>query len=130
MTTGRNNRKLRLGVNIDHVATLRNARGAAFGDRRFPKITGVELHNLRFEVSVLHSFEPIASPADLEPARYGVIARTADGRGATLLPALVGIDTPDQQFRIVCEKGGINPDEPVTLVRYSVDKFKEPGCPD
>ncbi len=110
--------------------TWRNAGGAAFGDPRFPKITGVELHNLRFEVSVLHSFEPIASPADLEPARYGVIVRTADGRRATLLPALVGIDTPDQQFRIVCEKGGINPAEPVTLVRYSVDKFKEPGCPD
>ncbi len=32
MTTGRNNRKLRLGVNIDHVATLRNARGAAYPD--------------------------------------------------------------------------------------------------
>ena len=32
MTTGRNNGKLRLGVNIDHVATLRNARGAAYPD--------------------------------------------------------------------------------------------------
>ena len=110
--------------------TLRNAHGAAFGDRRFPQVTAVELHNLRFEVSVLHSFEPIDSPALLDPSRYGVIVRTADGRGATLLPALVGIETAEQQFRIVCEKGGINPTEKVTLTRYHVDKFREPGCPD
>ncbi len=109
--------------------TLLNARSAAFADPRFPRVTSVELHNLRFEVSVLHSFQPIGSPASLDPARYGVIVRTADGRRATLLPALVGIDTAEQQFRMVCEKGGISPAEPVTLVRYAVDKFKEPGCP-
>ncbi len=110
--------------------TWRNARSAAFADPRFPRITGVEMHNLRIEVSVLHSFEALTSPSELAPARYGVIVRTADGRRATLLPALAGIDTPEQQFRLVCEKGGINPTETVTLVRYSVDKFKEPGCPD
>ena len=32
MTSGENHGKLRLGVNIDHVATLRNARGAAYPD--------------------------------------------------------------------------------------------------
>lgn len=110
--------------------TWRNAHSAAFGDRRFPQVTAVELHNLRFEVSVLHSFEPIDSPAALDPSRFGVIVKTADGRGATLLPAIVGIDTAEQQFRIVCEKGGINPTENVRLTRYRVDKFREPGCPD
>jgi AmmeMemoRadiSam system protein A len=110
--------------------TCANAIGAAFRDPRFPQVTAIELHNLRFEVSVLHSFEPVDSPAALEPKTCGVIVRTADGRRATLLPGLVGIDTAEQQFRIVCEKGGINPAEPVSITRYRVDKFKEPGCPD
>lgn len=110
--------------------TWRNAQSAAFGDRRFPQVTAVELHNLRFEVSVLHSFEPIDSPALFDPSRYGVIVQTADGRRATLLPAIVGIETAEQQFRLVCEKGGINPAEPVRITRYRVDKFREPGCPD
>lgn len=110
--------------------TWRNAIGAAFSDHRFPPVTGVEMHNLRFEVSVLHSFETVDSPQLLEPAEWGVIVRTADGRRATLLPALNGIDTAEQQFRAVCEKGGIAPGEAVTITRYRVDKFKEPGCPD
>ncbi len=110
--------------------TWRNALGAAFGDRRFPQVTAVELHNLRFEVSVLHSFEPIGSPSELDPARFGVIVKTPDGRRATLLPCIVGIESAAQQFRIVCEKGTIDPTEQVALTRYRVDKFREPGCPD
>jgi MEMO1 family protein len=105
--------------------TWRNSRLAAFNDPRFPKVTPVELHNLRFEVSVLHSFEEIATQHLLDPLRYGVIVSTADGRRATLLPGIVGIETIEQQWRTVCQKGGIAHDETVRIIRYQADKFSE-----
>src|SRR5207244_2742495 len=48
--------------------TWRNARLAAFGDGRFRAVEALELHTLRFGVSVLHSFEQVASLAELDPA--------------------------------------------------------------
>ncbi len=105
--------------------TWRNAQLAAFKDPRFPQVTAVELHNLRFEVSVLHTFEEVVAREDLDPARYGVIVSTADGRRATLLPGIEGIETVEQQWRTVCQKGGIAHDESVRIVRYQVDKFSE-----
>ena len=36
--------------------------------------------------------------------------QTADGRQALLLPDLEGVDTVEQQLRITCRKGGIDPE--------------------
>ena len=46
----------------------------------------------------------------MDPKRYGMIVRTLDGRRALLLPDLEGVDTVEQQLRITCRKGSIDPD--------------------
>jgi MEMO1 family protein len=100
---------------------------AAFRDGRFRPVDAWELHHLRFEVSVLHSFEEVSSTAELAPERWGVLVETPDGRRATLLPGIAGITTAEQQFAAVCEKGGIRSAELSRIVRYQVDKFAGDG---
>ena len=105
--------------------TWRNARLAAFQDRRFDRVTAGELDDLRFEVSVLHSPEEIASEMELDPTRYGVIVSAAGGRRGLLLPGIEDIKTPQQQVGFARKKGWISPDEPVKLQRFEVDRFEE-----
>lgn len=107
--------------------TWRNARLAALQDRRFDRVTAGELDDLRFEVSVLHSPEEIASETELDPARYGVIVSAADGRRGLLLPDIQEIKTPQQQVSFARKKGWISPGEPVALQRFQVDRFEEPA---
>ncbi|MGD1083112.1 MAG: AmmeMemoRadiSam system protein A [Verrucomicrobiota bacterium] len=105
--------------------TWRSARLAAFEDSRFPSVEADELANLRFEVSVLHSMERAASASDLDPARYGVVVSTEDGRRGLLLPGIAEIKTVGRQLGVAREKGGIGPEEPVMLQRFEVDHFEE-----
>jgi AmmeMemoRadiSam system protein A/AmmeMemoRadiSam system protein B len=105
--------------------TWRNARLAAFHDRRFPPVAQSELGGLRFEVSVLHPPETIRQASDLDPARYGIIVSVDDGRRGLLLPGIQEIKTPEEQLRLAREKGGIGPDEPATVQRFQVDHFAE-----
>lgn len=107
--------------------TWRSARLAALQDKRFAPVKAEELADLRFEVSVLHPLEDVSSAEELEPARYGVIVTAADGRRGLLLPGIEQIKTPEQQLRLAREKGWISPNEPVTLQRFEVDHFEEPG---
>jgi AMMECR1 domain-containing protein len=83
------------------------------------------LAGLRFEVSVLHPPEDIASAAELDPGRYGVIVSTGDGRRGLLLPGIKEIQTVAQQLLIARKKAGIGPDEPIHLQRFLVDHFEE-----
>jgi AmmeMemoRadiSam system protein A len=105
--------------------TWRSARVAAFEDTRFPSVTADEIPNLRFDVSVLHSMEKVSSAGELDPARYGVVVSTQDGRRGLLLPAIPEIKTSQQQLGIARKKGWIEPDEPVMLQRFQVDHFEE-----
>jgi AmmeMemoRadiSam system protein A len=105
--------------------TWRSARLAALHDHRFTPVTPGELAGLRFEVSVLHAPEAVASPEQLDPQRYGVIVATRDGRRGLLLPGIPEITTVERQLHIARHKGGITPDEPVTLQRFVVDHFAE-----
>ena len=91
--------------------TWRSARLAAFQDSRFPPVEADELPNLRFDVSVLHSMEKISSADELDPARYGVVVSTGDGRRGLLLPGIAEIKTGAQQLGIARKKGWIGPDE-------------------
>ncbi len=106
--------------------TWHSARLAAFHDSRFDPVEARELPNLHFEVSVLHSMEKITSADELDPARYGVIVSTEDGRRGLLLPALPDITTGKQQLAFTRRKGWIGPNEPVLLQRFQVDHFEEP----
>ena len=67
--------------------------------------------------------EEVSGPEDLDPKEYGVIVRTVDGRQALLLPDLEGVDTVEQQLRITCRKGGIDPDrDHYRIFRFQVER--------
>jgi AMMECR1 domain-containing protein len=106
--------------------TWRNARLAAFEDSRCPPVAADELADLRFQVSVLHSIEGVASVVELDPRRYGVIVSSGDGRRGLLLPGIADIETGEEQLQLAWQKGCIDPNEPVTIQRFQVDRFEEP----
>ena len=57
--------RLRLGVNIDHVATVRNARGGAYPDPfRSPKSSHARASSIKRRISAIAGVRPlkIASP--------------------------------------------------------------------
>lgn len=82
-----------------------NAIAAASEDPRFEPVTAEELDLLSISVDVLSPPTP-AQYSQLNPARLGLIARW-QGRQGLLLPDLPGVDTPQEQLRIVCAKAGI-----------------------
>ena len=77
-------------------------------DSRFDPVDADELHELVYDVDVLGEPEPIASEADLDVRKYGVIVSTRDGRRGLLLPDLDGVDSVSEQVRIAAQKGGID----------------------
>ena len=79
-----------------------------------------ELPYLDINVDVLTEPERIASEADLDVKRYGVIVEKGRRRGL-LLPDLEGVDTVDYQVSIAKQKAGILEDDPdVILYRFEV----------
>ncbi|HOG00424.1 MAG: 2-aminophenol 1,6-dioxygenase beta subunit [Firmicutes bacterium ADurb.Bin248] len=98
---------------------LRNAVSAASEDPRFEPVGEDELDSLVYSVDVLGSPEPIASEAELDPKRYGVIVERGARRGL-LLPDLAGVDTAREQVRIAKQKAGIGEGENVRLYRFEV----------
>jgi AmmeMemoRadiSam system protein A len=102
---------------------LHNAVSAGTGDPRFPPVRKEELETLVYSVDVLGEPEPIASEAELDPKKYGVIVEQGTRRGL-LLPDLAGVDTPDLQIAIARRKAGIGPDEPVKLWRFEVVRHR------
>ncbi len=99
------------------------ARDAAFRDGRFAPVAMAELAELRCEVSVILGLKEVASPAELDAARYGVVVTADDGRRGVLLPAVPGIETVKEQLAVARCKGGIGGSEPVRLQRFAVKKF-------
>ncbi len=102
---------------------IRSAISAAIRDPRFEQVTLDELPALSIHVQLLDPPEPVAGPAELDPARYGLIVRAEDRQGL-LLPGLDGIDTAEHQIAAVCAKAGIDPDTPIELYRFRVRTVK------
>ena len=98
---------------------IRNAVSAAMHDPRFEPIRPDELPWLEISVDVLGEPEDIASEAELDVKRYGVIVSRGHRRGL-LLPDLDGVDTVRQQVDIARQKAGIGPHEKVALQRFRV----------
>ena len=97
-----------------------NAISAATRDPRFPPITVPELEHLSISVDVLGQAEPIASEAELDVKRFGVIVEKGFRRGL-LLPDLEGVDTVEYQAAIAKRKAGIGLDEKgVQMYRFEV----------
>ncbi|NLE10667.1 MAG: AmmeMemoRadiSam system protein A [Actinobacteria bacterium] len=97
-----------------------NAISAATKDPRFYPLEASELDGLDISVDVLEAPEEVGGPEDLDVKEYGVIVRAIDGRRGLLLPDLDGVETVDQQIRIACRKGGIDPVEE----QYSIFRFR------
>lgn len=100
-----------------------NAISACSRDPRFSPVREDELGELVYSVDVLTSPEPISSPDELDPARYGVIVRNGSRQGL-LLPDLAGVDTVQQQISIAKRKANIRPEEPVDLMRFEVVRHR------
>ncbi len=98
---------------------IENAVSACSRDPRFPAVERRELGLLEISVDVLGEKERIASPAELNVKRYGVIVSNGAKRGI-LLPDLEGVDTAEQQIAIARKKAGIADGEAVTLERFEV----------
>jgi AmmeMemoRadiSam system protein A len=105
--------------------TAKNAVSAATRDPRFPRVQRDELDHLTIDVTVLHPLEEIRSEAELEPLRYGVVVRDAEGRQGVLLPDLPGIDDVKTQVRIARQKARILETTPITLYRFLAERFVE-----
>ena len=100
---------------------VENAVSAGCHDPRFSPVREDELTELVYDVDVLGEPEPVGDRSELDPARYGVIVSTPDGRRGLLLPALDGVDTVDEQLQIAARKGGISLGEKgVRLERFEV----------
>lgn len=98
---------------------VRNAVCAGTEDPRFAPVEAHELAGLEYKVDVLGEAEAIASPAELDVKRYGVIVSCGRRRGL-LLPDLDGVDTVEEQVAIARQKGGIRPEEKYSLARFEV----------
>lgn len=101
------------------------AREAALADRRFDPVTLDELPDLRFEVSVLSPLEPVRHVSELDPARFGVVVSTRDGRRGALLPHIEGVSTVAEQLSIARRKAGIHAAEDASIARFTVQHFQE-----
>jgi AmmeMemoRadiSam system protein A len=104
---------------------IMNAIAASSRDHRFLPITQEEVKNLSIEVSLLSTPEKISDISELDPKKYGVIAKCSGGRCGLLLPDLEGVDSSEQQFLIACQKGGIDPlsNKKIEIERFEVKKF-------
>lgn len=102
---------------------IENAVSSATRDTRFPPVGPDELGTLTVSVDVLSTPEPVASVAELDAKKYGVIAQSGFRRGL-LLPDIAGVDTPEEQIAICRRKGGIGPEEEIELQRFTVTRYR------
>lgn len=101
---------------------VHNAVSAAVEDSRFPPMERGELDSASIKVDVLGKPEPVTDRSALDAERFGVIVSLGYRRGL-LLPALEGVDTPEEQIAIALSKAGIRSDEPYELERFEVVRY-------
>jgi AmmeMemoRadiSam system protein A len=102
---------------------IQNAISAASRDPRFSPVAKHELAGMKYGVDVLAPPELVGGPEDLDPAHFGAIIATPDGRRGLLLPGIEGIDSVDEQWRALHLKAGITPGTTVRVERFTVTRF-------
>ena len=101
-----------------------NAISAAVHDYRFNPVSKNELDNLIYEVSLLNPPEQINSVGNLDVKKYGVIVKSSDRKTGLLLPDIEGVETPEEQISIACQKARIDLEmEKIELFRFTVSKY-------
>lgn len=113
-----------IGARMESVLEeiIQNAVSAAVEDPRFPPLEEKELSDLDIKVDILQEAKPVADKSMLDAQRYGVIVKLGWRKGV-LLPALKGVDTPDEQIAIALAKAGIEKDEPYELECFEVVRY-------
>ena len=94
---------------------------SATSDPRFPPLGADEIGDLAITVYLLHTPETVGGPEDLDPRRFGIIVTGRGGRRGLLLPALPGIDDPEQQLDLATRKAGLSPGSKITIERFTAD---------
>ena len=102
---------------------VHNAIDSATRDPRFLPVEAEELDELSYSVDVLSPPEPVSGPEELDHRRYGLIVRNGLRRGL-LLPDIEGVSSVDEQIAIARVKGGILPEEPVEMFRFTVRRYR------
>ena len=106
---------------------ISNAIVAATRDNRFLPLTLDELDEINIEVSLLTQPELIESFTNHNPRLCGLIVQSESSpyKVGLLLPDLDGIDNPEKQFSLCCQKADIDPSkESVKLYRFRVIKYQ------
>lgn len=108
-----------------YTEIIKNAVSSAVRDYRFDPVTINELDSLQITVEVLYPPELISGPEQLNPKIYGAIIADMHGRRGVLLPDIEGIDTVEEQIRIIKRKAGIYQKDNKGLVfhRFKTEKF-------
>ncbi len=102
-----------------------NAIAAATKDARFGPVKEKEPETLIFSVYILNPPEKIKNLSNLNPEKFGIFLKSEFNKSALLLPGLPGIDSPEQQFFIACQKGGMDPEkENVAIYRFTAEKHE------
>jgi AmmeMemoRadiSam system protein A len=103
---------------------IRNAVSAAIHDSRFSPLTIEEIDNISLSVEVLSVPEPVLDLKLLNPKKYGLIISDLYGRRGVLLPDIDGVDTTEEQIRIVKQKAGIYSDKDLNYSRFETVKYR------
>lgn len=101
-----------------------NSLAAALRDPRFKPVRAGELEVIIISIDLLSPMEKVDSLEQLDPAVFGLLVQ-AGSRGGLLLPDLPGVETVERQIEICREKGGIAPEEEITLERFTVERLSE-----
>jgi len=104
---------------------IENAIASAVRDYRFNPLTPEELEKIKISVEVLYPPEKINDISQLNPKKYGAIITDSNGRKGVLLPNIEGIDTVEEQIKIIKRKAGITQKSNNGLIfhRFKTDKF-------
>jgi AmmeMemoRadiSam system protein A len=98
---------------------------SASQDPRFLPLQIEELPYLSYEVYILDKPEPVKSLSELDPKKYGILVKSSYKSGL-LLPDLEGVDTPEKQVLIACQKAGIDPTkESIIIYKFEAIKHSE-----
>jgi AmmeMemoRadiSam system protein B/AmmeMemoRadiSam system protein A len=106
------------------------ARAAATQDPRFAPVSLRELDDLVIEISVLSELEPLASTAEIEIGRHGLLVQKGPLSGLLLPQVAVEWNfTPEEFLRQTFIKAGMSPEEardPETRVwKFTAQVFSE-----
>ena len=91
------------------LEVINNAISSAFKDPRFKPISLQELPYLKTKIDFIINIEKIDNLESLNPRKYGVIVKSLKNKEkrGVLLPDIQGVDTIEDQLKIVFNKAGL-----------------------